>query len=88
MASCIFCSKKTSHTIAAGKSICLDCLIKLKKFEYSNRETITDKVLPLSLKQTIKDAANITKQARTTDLSGPEKEFIKKAKKAVKTLKL
>ncbi|RPJ11030.1 MAG: hypothetical protein EHM36_02275 [Deltaproteobacteria bacterium] len=41
MPRCIFCDKSTEHDIARGRSLCFDCLIRLKKFEVANAREMT-----------------------------------------------
>lgn len=86
---CIFCDSKTDYSFGRkGRSICLKCLIKLKKLEYKNRQEITKKVLPSSVRKMVQEAASTTKQISTAELSPADKDLIKTAKRAIRTLKI
>lgn len=44
MPQCIFCNRQTPHDIASGRSICLDCLVVLRKFEVANSKELLRRV--------------------------------------------
>lgn len=49
MPQCIFCEEQTEHDVARGRSICLECLASLKRFEKDNAAVLTRMVLPPEL---------------------------------------
>ena len=48
MPQCIFCNRPTSTEIYQGsnRSLCLDCVVEVRRFEYENREEIVRRILP------------------------------------------
>jgi hypothetical protein len=49
MPKCIFCDKDVPHAISKArpeKSLCLDCLIEMKRFEAQNMNEIMRKLYP------------------------------------------
>lgn len=88
MANCIFCNVTTEHSIGKkGKSICLNCLIELKKFEFKHRDSIIKKALPGNLKEIILDAKDTINKMPVEKLNERDKEIIKKAKETMQTIK-
>ena len=46
MPQCIFCSRQTPHEVAQGRSVCLDCLVELRRFEVQNLAEVTRRIYP------------------------------------------
>jgi hypothetical protein len=49
MPHCIYCEKEVPHRIApapSDKSICIDCIISLRKFEMAHMDEIVNGALP------------------------------------------
>lgn len=47
MPQCIFCNKDVPHRIApepSNRSVCLDCLVEMRRFEIQNNREITRRV--------------------------------------------
>lgn len=62
MPRCIFCDRPTPAEIHEGsdRSLCLDCLIQVRRFEFENREEIVRRVLP-------EDAIAALRRLKTSD---------------------
>jgi hypothetical protein len=46
MPQCIFCNLTVPHKIGPEKSICLDCLVEMRRFELANGPEVMKRVLP------------------------------------------
>ena len=65
MPKCIFCDKDVPHAICKARperSLCLDCLVEVKRFETQNMDAILHKLYPDRVVEAIKrlQAANPT----------------------------
>lgn len=46
MPHCIFCDTRVPHTVAGDRSVCLNCLIELRRFEFEHAPEVMQRVLP------------------------------------------
>lgn len=46
MPHCIFCEMKVPHAVGGDRSVCLDCLVELRRFEFEHAPEVMQRVLP------------------------------------------
>lgn len=57
MPKCFFCDKSVPHTISKDqpeRSLCLDCLIEIKRFEMQNFQEIMHRIFPDDVLESMK----------------------------------
>ncbi len=56
MPQCIFCDKSVPHRIApkpSERSLCLDCLVELKRFELQSHKELVERTLPPHVREAL-----------------------------------